>query len=395
MSSCVHTRVRCLNQYELIRKYRCVDCRAVMMCGCDESRGRRFLSHQLFEGQALETGARVRVTSGFQPAICNECRGLPPAIAPTSAIPGRTSKISRYYWRELAFRGFEILSDWEERNPSATDEEHQRAAQDAERQALDEIKSLHAQKPKYDMRTESEADFLRRLNVSIENARARSTGPGRVVCPSGSEGTAEDFATEWFEQQGYRVIATESEPFHALFAVFMWVLIEDPEDPLVDDIMFGERSSEGMGRSVVTATLPRDFGKPGYATRRAAAVQAHLESLPTTQASLEATFDFSLEGSTNLRQYLWAHSDAAMQRARSLLPVLGPDGVRRVLAYLVKDYWGRYVGWPDLVLSRGEEIRFVEVKLGSDKLSDEQRRWIELNGSELRFGFSLLKIHRE
>lgn len=100
---CEHPDRVCLNQHELIRKYRCPDCGAVMMCACDEEFGRRFLAHQLNEGCELETQERIPVTHGFQPGICSECRGLPADQAPGAAIPGRTSKIKRYYWRELFF----------------------------------------------------------------------------------------------------------------------------------------------------------------------------------------------------------------------------------------------------------------------------------------------------
>jgi hypothetical protein len=37
--SCLHERTECLNEHELIRKYRCLDCEAVMMCACDERIG--------------------------------------------------------------------------------------------------------------------------------------------------------------------------------------------------------------------------------------------------------------------------------------------------------------------------------------------------------------------
>ena len=74
---CAHAKVECLNQHELIRKYRCLSCGAVMMCRCDEKFGRRFLSHQLDVGTELKTQRRVPVTHGFQPNICAECRNEP------------------------------------------------------------------------------------------------------------------------------------------------------------------------------------------------------------------------------------------------------------------------------------------------------------------------------
>lgn len=72
--------MNCLNPYELIRKYRCREWDGVMMCGCEESYGRRFLSH-LDEGCVLETEARVPVTLGFVPALCT----APPGATAASA----------------------------------------------------------------------------------------------------------------------------------------------------------------------------------------------------------------------------------------------------------------------------------------------------------------------
>jgi hypothetical protein len=122
LESCPHARTTCLNQHELIRKYRCDDCSDVMMCACDRSFGERFLSHQLGEGSELETRKRVPVTLGFQPAVCNACRGLPLVAAPAAEGFGRTSKIRRYYWRELFFAEHERKADWDDANPNATDE---------------------------------------------------------------------------------------------------------------------------------------------------------------------------------------------------------------------------------------------------------------------------------
>jgi hypothetical protein len=79
---CAHGVVECVNPYELIRKYRCLACKAVMMCECDREFGTRFLSHQLERGTELKSQKRVPVTLGFRPNICRECRGLPAEPAP-------------------------------------------------------------------------------------------------------------------------------------------------------------------------------------------------------------------------------------------------------------------------------------------------------------------------
>jgi len=103
MKDCNHSNVECLNPYELIRKYRCNTCGAVMMCACDKEHGEKFFPHQLNFGHKLETQERIPVTHGFHVQICQECRGENPTSTPVSSTPGRTSKITRYYWREIAF----------------------------------------------------------------------------------------------------------------------------------------------------------------------------------------------------------------------------------------------------------------------------------------------------
>ncbi len=68
--TCLHEQVSCLNQYELIRKYRCNACGGVMMCACNENFGRRFLVHQLTMGRELNTQTDVPVDLGFVPDTC-------------------------------------------------------------------------------------------------------------------------------------------------------------------------------------------------------------------------------------------------------------------------------------------------------------------------------------
>src|SRR5512147_1335531 len=98
---CTHPDSRCINPYELIRKYRCHACGGVMMCACDREFAERFRPHQLRRARDRYSGLDVPVTLGFQPGICAECRGLPPEPSPKAPLRGHTSKIRRYYWREI------------------------------------------------------------------------------------------------------------------------------------------------------------------------------------------------------------------------------------------------------------------------------------------------------
>lgn len=401
---CEHRHVGCLNQHEFIRKYRCDDCGAVMMCACDESFGQRFLAHQLSEGCELDTQERVPVTHGFHPGLCNSCRGLPLVPAPGAAIHGRTSKIKRFYWRELFFRETEAFADWEGANPDAQPDEAKAARKRIEGDVLEAIKALHASAPLYDMREPSSADMLQRCQVEIDPLYpeyATSPEKGAVVMLAGEIVSPEAFAAHHYSAPGWSAMPLESVPFHALYGVMMWLLIEHPSDPKNRMAGFGSRTAfeAGVEGEQIWMRLPEDFGTPGYGRRRKTAIDEHFNFFfkPDGYADrgyLLELFDYWRVPSERLRQYLWAHRDADVDRARRLIELLPADTVLAILRYLVDDYWGRYLGWPDLLLHRNGEFLLVEVKSSSDKLSGDQMRWITDNHAQLKLPFRLAKLHR-
>jgi hypothetical protein len=405
LTDCAHVDVRCLNHFELIRKYECRQCCAVMMCACDEVIGRKFLPHQLTEGSELDTRRRVPVTAGFQPKICRECRGFPPETHPVAAIHGRTSKLKRYYWRELAFREMELVAEWTDVHGGQQSEinvtEQIKLQGRAEKQALLEIKALHAATPKYTYDDESQESILTRCSVQIINLNGtyqHGLTDRKVQLLDGEEAiTVEEYASRYFQRLGYSVLSLESRPFHVLFGVFMWLLIQDPGDQLNRFVGFGDRLAFERGEQgqMIWMLLPEDFGTRGYAKRRAADIDKHLSSNMDNKEELQWLFGYWLEPSKNLRQYLWAHRDEDVETARMLVAVLPAVFIVSLLRYLVEDYWGRYLGWPDLLVYKSSDYRFVEIKSSGDKLSDDQKRWINDNHSILHSPFFLTKVHKQ
>jgi hypothetical protein len=214
---CAHVRAACINPHELIRKYRCNACGAVMMCGCDEEFGRRFLSHQLAEGTELKTQQRIPVTLGFQPNVCAECRGLPAEPAPAAEIHGRTSKIKRFYWREIFFEKTRRIAHWDEVHPTATDVERRAAHAAIQAQVLEEIKALHASAPKYVISEPSQAEVLKRYSVEVLPITAEyveAPQKGAVIRDGNHAISPEAFVTRRFEAARWSVMPLESVPFH-------------------------------------------------------------------------------------------------------------------------------------------------------------------------------------
>ena len=376
------------------------------MCACDEAFGRRHRPHQLSTGSWLSTRERVDVTLGFQLGICNRCRGLREEAAPMAAIPGRTSKIQRYYWREITMQTAERFSEWAHQNQiSFRPLMHQEKAsreiyEKLKLEVIDKIKAEHAISPKYAYAEESSDEVIRSNNVEIlrlDATYSTNASKGQTIIEDGQLLSVEDFTSHYFKSQGYETLPVESTPIHVLFACFMYPVISDFEDSYVSPAMFGDRFAFERGERgcMVTALLPSDFGTPGYGRRRADVAAARCLEIGTSRATLISEFELMLEFSMPLRQYLWAHQAASVAIARRLINILPPDRIKEILIYLIDNYWSNYLGWPDLLIHRNNDYVFVEVKGSGDKLSEEQKRWIKSNTRQLHLPYKIVKIHRQ
>jgi hypothetical protein len=207
--------------------------------------------------------------------------------------------------------------------------------------------------------------------------------------------SVEEYAASFFERQGYECVFVESVPFHVLFGVYLWLLVQDPEDSDVRIRSFGNRGEYESGAVVsnVSCLLPEDFGTAAYSERRRAVIDEYFDEVLKSD---DATwlFDYWLEHSWSLRQYLWAHRVADIETARKLVLILPFEVICRVLRYLVDSYWERYLGWPDLLVYKDGEYFFAEVKSSSDKLSPDQKCWMQGNRDFLQLPIKVVKVLR-
>lgn len=249
MADCTHIDRSCINHYELIRKYECSHCGGIMMCACDEARGREFLPHQLQFGTRLESQERVQCTLGFVSSVCNECRGLPVEAYPAASILGRTSKIKRYYWRELLFREQELFKEYGGKPDNyicEIGENESEPVRRAKEQALVDIKKLHAANPKYLYEAESTHSVISSCNVAVRNVHVEYVQDAQRKAKVRHDETlltVEEYAATIYRSLGYKVLFLESMPFHVIFSVLTWIVIQDHDDPNVQVCGFGERSA--------------------------------------------------------------------------------------------------------------------------------------------------------
>lgn len=374
------------------------------MCQCEEKFARKYFSNQIQLAQEYNTKNRVPITLGFQPNICNSCRGLPEEVSPKAEIYGRTTKIVRYYWREILFETTRRFGKWTkkqgEKDWLIARRKYSDKYKTIEKEVIEEIKKLHNTSPKYNFQEESQSEVLSKYKIEVVNLNGcyikQRNGKAKLlynkkVIP------VEEFASEYFKLQQYNVLFTESIPFHVIFGIFMWLLIQDLGDPRVRPAGFGDRNAfeKGVKGQIIWTMLPEDFGTVGYAKRRENAIDKHFTGFPNSKEEFLWLFDYWIEPSTDFRQYLWAHRQEDIVKARKIVEVLPIDIITKILKFLVGNYWGRYCGWPDLLVFKKTEFLFVEVKSSRDKLSEDQKKWIRGNAEILKLPFKLLKINKK
>jgi hypothetical protein len=376
-----------------------------MMCACDEKFGRRFLAHQLRHGTVLQSREEVPVTLGFEPNICRECRGLRPEAAPKSPMYGQTSKIRRYYWRELWFKTKERFADWADAEGLSdrdlrNDARAIAAKKRIEAEVLAELKLAHDISPKYSYQEETQDAIIQKYGVEVVPLSAiyanHPDTKGVLVIDGVDPCSAEEYVARHYRRLNFGILFLESIPFHVLFGTFMWLLIQDCSDPLIRRVGFGDRAAfeAKAPRKEIWTFLPSDFGTRGYGERREQEVRGHLARIPNEREDLIRNFGYWLGYSNDFRQYLGAHREEDVAKARKLLDVLPAPTIKRILQYLVGSYWDRFCGWPDLLVFNDAEFFFAEVKSSKDKLSCAQKSWIKGNFEELRLPFKLVKIHK-
>ena len=231
--------------------------------------------------------------------------------------------------------------------------------------------------------------------VGLKGTYVRNAGIKSAAILDGAElCRVEEFAARHFRRSGFEATFLESAPFHVLFGVYFWSVIQDRCDRRVRTVGILDRHAYDQRRpsEVIWIRLPSDFGTPDYARRRAKVITKHLSAIAETSAELLGLFDNWLAPSVGLRQYLWAHRCESIETARKLIELIPPVVLKTVLGYLVLNYWGHYSGWPDLLVYRANQWFLAEVKSWRDKLNENQKRWIEDNHRYLHLPFKLVQV---
>ena len=247
------------------------------------------------------------------------------------------------------------------------------------------------------MKSQAAIDRCQVEIVELKGSYSRSAGSKSAAILDGTEPCrVEEFAARHFRRSGFEATFLESAPFHVLFGVFFWSVIQDRCDRQVRTVGIMARPGDGQGgpSELIWIPLPSDFGSSDYSRRRAKALTKHLSAIAETKGELLRLFDSWLAPSASLREYLGAHRRESIETARKLIELIPPAVLKNVLGYLVLHYWAHRSGWPDLLVYRADQWFLAEIKSWRDKLNENQKRWIEDNHRYLHLPFKLVQVHR-
>jgi hypothetical protein len=130
--------------------------------------------------------------------------------------------------------------------------------------------------------------------VDLTGTYVRKAGIKSAAILDGAElCRVEEFAARHFRRSGFEATFLQSAPFHVLFGVYFWSVIQDRCDRRVRTVGILDRHAYDQNRpsEVICIRLPSDFGTPDYSRRRAKAITKHLSAITETSAELLGLFD--------------------------------------------------------------------------------------------------------
>ncbi len=164
---------------------------------------------------------------------------------------------------------------------------------------------------------------------------------------------------EYYRERGYQALFSENEPWRALFGLVFWDIIYDTNVRAIHHPL---------------QRVPSDFFLPDFYIKRENSLLTRLRELDSREAffALIQTNYTDKFGTANV---LVAWFDGMLELVLLLVHYLTPEQLHTILLEMAKNLRENTRGFPDLLVWKGEEYDFVEVKSPTDHLSAQQLHW--------------------
>ncbi|CAG9320795.1 unnamed protein product [Blepharisma stoltei] len=183
---------------------------------------------------------------------------------------------------------------------------------------------------------------------------------------SGEFLAVEQYALWWYSKDGWKGYHSENLILPSIYAILMWKAIFYDEVPYVFQTPF--------------QSFPLDYKSDEFYIKR-----KHMFDLALNELENCEDLYFYFVGlyekylNTTCAFISWAACESwGKHNLGVIVKGLGKNVLKKICETFAMDFKHHIHGMPDLVLWRGEEVKFSEIKSTNDRLSDHQRFWIKL-----------------
>lgn len=177
-------------------------------------------------------------------------------------------------------------------------------------------------------------------------------------------------AADYFRRQGYQVFHSENSVWRALFGLLFW-----------DEIYCANRASLHNAFE----RLPQSLKSGGFYEAFRDRIEAKLARLQDPAAALRILLG-SLTANYGTPNGIFRWRPTITDWLEPFLKMAPPDALATVLRELCRDYMARKDGFPDLMLWKDDDLRFIEIKSAGDQIRRNQLMQLDLLG---RAGFTV------
>lgn len=180
-----------------------------------------------------------------------------------------------------------------------------------------------------------------------------------IYLPSDFRYQVEFGAVDYYLQQGFDAFFSENVPWRSIFGLLFWDIIYDTNVQAIHHPL---------------QRVPSDFFLPDFYVKREAQLQARMAQLDSTK-KIHRTLTNTFEQKYGIANVLVGWHEALLQQVLTINTLLSVDQLHQILLEMATDLRDKARGFPDLLVWRGKEYSFVEIKSPTDHLSARQLYW--------------------
>jgi hypothetical protein len=370
----------------------CTKCGEIFICECDKEIALTLLPHHIKTAREFGTDVRYEI-KGFLPNICETCRGLPETPNPMRY----GNKIDRYYWREISKTYYLSILEWLKRNNVKIqhirefESKYPNISKKLKSEAKQTWTKFHKKNPKYDMIEPTQDYYLKNIQISsveipikfkIKKFKKNIT---TWLINNKEYEILEAAITHFYKNEGYNVWFCESKLISTLIGVFG--ILAPHYNPGIR-LSWNHITENWPERYQINENdLLNKYIRHGtreYYLRQELEVN-NLINILTNTKDLIRLFEFLLQREINffenkprfmsLREQLGGEEEYSIELTRDALENVPHNIILKMIKWVILDFYERRNGWPDLLCTKSNKYKFVEVKSPRDKIRPEQFDW--------------------